>query len=143
MGFCDDCNGVLVSHLSIFCRHGLQELFTRKHPFEGINSRAMIVVRILSGMPDRPYHMDDEWWDLVCTPCWESDPARRPNMMTLIHNIEVGKAMLDHGGWRLSIAESITVMASSRNPLMKYQVLYKFGVLRIVPLSSLLTAVLC
>lgn len=99
------------------------------------------MVRILSGMPDRPDHMGDEWWTL-CTSCWDLDPAGRPNMWTLIHNIKVGKTILDRDGWRLSTAEAVTIMASSRNPLMKYQVLYKFGVLRI-PLSSLLTAVSC
>lgn len=87
------------------------------------------MTRILRGMPDRPNNMNDEWWDL-CTPCWEPDPARRPNMVTLIHNIQVGKALLDHDDWWTSIADFV-IMSSSRNPLMIYQVLYKFGVLQI------------
>ncbi|KAL4077387.1 kinase-like domain-containing protein [Scleroderma citrinum] len=65
----------------------IMELVTRQPPFEGINSRNLIIVRILRGMPRRPRCMRNEWWDL-CTPCWKLEPEQRPDMMTLVHRIE-------------------------------------------------------
>ncbi|KAL4071488.1 kinase-like domain-containing protein [Scleroderma yunnanense] len=63
------------------------ELFTRKTPFEDIESDKGLMVRILMAKPDRPSCMRDEWWDL-CTPCWEFEPELRPSMIDLVKKIE-------------------------------------------------------
>ena len=76
-------------HLSpfFFTSAFLQELLTGKVPFEEIKSARGIIMRILSEAPSLPDGIKDEWSDL-CTPCWDFNPALRPNMINLIHGIE-------------------------------------------------------
>ena len=72
-----------------------QELFTRKMPFPHTRSNSGVIIRILRGELDYPMGLSGMWQNL-CTTCWESDPALRPDMMTIVSKIEeVGVLTVD------------------------------------------------
>ncbi|KAL4078696.1 kinase-like domain-containing protein [Scleroderma yunnanense] len=67
------------------------ELFTRKRPFEHLNTIPTIMVHIVYKKFDRPnldasYRLTDEWWDM-CLLCWKRDPPQRPPMLSVIEKI--------------------------------------------------------
>ena len=69
----------------------LQELFTRKSPFSGLNT-SRITSRILEGPPHRPSdeetcsRMTNRWWELSFS-CWNPYPSLRPAMSDIINKI--------------------------------------------------------
>ncbi|KAG6329871.1 hypothetical protein ID866_9217 [Astraeus odoratus] len=71
-----------------------QELFTRKHPFPHLNMQAAVMSCIARGpLPLRPGDVDtqsrmtDDWWNMICR-CWIYKPTERPNISTIVENIE-------------------------------------------------------
>ena len=64
-----------------------KELFSAKRPFESVpHGRVKSCLRQRQ-LPERPFDMDDEWWEL-CTSCWELEPALRPSMLAVVEEIE-------------------------------------------------------
>ncbi|KAG6328605.1 hypothetical protein ID866_10484 [Astraeus odoratus] len=64
------------------------ELFTRSLPFgDGKSDKAVMVDIMMGRLPERPPVMSNEWWNL-CTSCWTTDPALRPDMSTIVNRIE-------------------------------------------------------
>ena len=69
-----------------------KELFSAKRPFESVpHGRVKSCIRQRQ-LPERPFDMDDEWWEL-CTSCWALEPALRPSMLVIVEEIENVRAL--------------------------------------------------
>ncbi|KAL4065938.1 kinase-like domain-containing protein, partial [Scleroderma citrinum] len=84
------------------------ELFTRKRPFEHLNTIPTIMVHIVYKKFDRPnldasYRLTDEWWDM-CLLCWKRDPPQRPPMLSVIEKI---RTLQVHNYYECSIMHSL------------------------------------
>ncbi|KAG6328797.1 hypothetical protein ID866_10291, partial [Astraeus odoratus] len=90
----DDCSRISAAgDLWAFGMTAL-ELFTRTRPFTGIKTYPALVNRIYRQPPERPTEettcgrMSEEWWSL-CSECWQYQPLSRPQISSVVSNIEV------------------------------------------------------
>ncbi|KAF8810198.1 hypothetical protein BYT27DRAFT_7092740 [Phlegmacium glaucopus] len=62
------------------------EIFTARHPFEGVND-ALVPGKVLQNCrPDRPQDVGDVLWSLW-NEGWNQDPAKRPDMASYVGHL--------------------------------------------------------